>query len=90
MEKLNKEKKKGSNKNGLIIAFIVILLAVNAVQLFLGLNKSKLIEEKDHTIAEKQVTIDSTNAELTKVIHDLEAKKEEIARLGGDTTRLGE
>lgn len=85
-----KETQKSGSKKGLIIAFIIILLAINAVQLFLNINKSNDIAEKDKTIVEANAKIDSTTTELNKAIDDLKLKQQEIARLGGDTATLGE
>lgn len=82
-------KKSGSNK-GLLIAFIIILAAINGVQLFFNLTKSKTIKEQTATIADNKSTIDSLNVQLEAAIKELNAKKDEIAQLGGDTTRLGE
>ncbi|MFN3403132.1 MAG: chromosome segregation protein SMC [Cytophagaceae bacterium] len=85
-----KENQKSGSKKGLIIAFIVILLAINAVQLFLGLQKNDQIAEKNTKIEEQQAKIDSTTTELDKAISELKLKQEEIARLGGDVTVLSE
>jgi hypothetical protein len=82
-------KKSGSNK-GLLIAFIIILAVINLVQLFLNYTKSTTIKTQTTTIADNKVRIDSLNSELNVLLKDLEAKKAEIASLGGDTTRLGE
>ena len=82
-------KKSGSNK-GLLIAFILILAAINLVQLFLNITKSTTITTQTATISDNKVKIDSLNIQLGLLIKDLEAKKGEIASLGGDTSRLGE
>lgn len=82
-------KKSGSNK-GLLIAFILILAAINLVQLFLNITKSTTITTQTATISDNKVRIDSLNVQLSFLIKDLEAKKAEIASLGGDTTRLGD
>ncbi len=81
--------KSGSNR-GLLIAFIIILLAINGVQLFFNLTSRKTIKEQTSTIAENKTLIDSLNVQLEEAIKELNEKKEEIAQLGGDTTRLGE
>jgi organic radical activating enzyme len=85
-----KETQKSGSKKGLIIAFIIILLAINAVQLFLNINKSNDIAAKDKTIVEAKAKIDSTTLELNNAIDELKLKQQEIARLGGDTAALGE
>ncbi|MBX9851552.1 MAG: hypothetical protein K2X86_07310 [Cytophagaceae bacterium] len=84
------EPKKGGGKRGLIIAFIIILLAINGVQLWLNLSKTDEIEKKDMTIAEQKIEITNKKKELDQVIADLEQKKQELAALGADTTRLGQ
>ena len=82
-------KKSGSNK-GLLIAFIIILLAINGIQLFFNLKQNSEIKQKTATIDTNTKRIDSLNIQLDSAIKDLEAKKAEIAQLGGDTARLGE
>ncbi|HVD97362.1 MAG TPA: hypothetical protein VNB90_04095 [Cytophagaceae bacterium] len=82
-------KKSGSNK-GLLIAFIIILAAINGIQLFFNLTQNNTIKEQTTTITENKSTIDSLNVQLDAAIKELNAKKDEIAQLGGDTVRLGE
>ncbi len=82
-------KKSGSNK-GLLIAFIIILAAINGVQLFFNLSQNKTIKQQTSTLADNKTSIDSLNVQLETAIKDLNARKDEIAQLGGDTTRLGE
>jgi len=82
------ENKKGGNKRGLIIAFIIILLAINGVQLWLNLSKTEEIEKKEMTITEQKTEISSKTLELDKVIKELEQKKIELAKLGADTASL--
>ena len=82
-------KKSGSNK-GLLIAFIIILAVINGIQLFLNLTKTTTIKQQTTTIADNKLKIDSLDRELASAIKELEAKKQEIAQLGGDTTQMGE
>lgn len=84
------ENKKGGNKRGLIIAFIIILLAINGVQLWLNLSKTEEIEKKDLTIVEQKTEISNKTEELDKVLQELESKKRELARLGADTAKLAQ
>lgn len=86
---IEQPEKKGNNK-GLLIAFIIILFLINCVQFFLYYKGEKKIAEQSVTIDSNKKRIDSLNVELEKVITDLKAKQDEIAQLGGDTTRLGE
>jgi cell division protein ZapB len=84
------ENKKGGNKRGLIIAFIIILLAVNGVQLWLNLSKDQEIEKKDITIEEQKTIINNKTEEFDKVLAELNQKKAELAALGEDTARLSQ
>jgi len=84
----NPETKTSGGKRGLIIAFIIILLAINGVQLWISVSKTEEIEKKDMTIKEQKSEISNTKNELDKVIQDLEQKKRELAQLGADTARL--
>lgn len=82
------ENKKGGSKRGLIIAFIIILLGINGVQLWLNLSKTEEIQKKDLTITEQKSEISTKTIELDKVIRELEQKKAELAQLGADTATL--
>jgi hypothetical protein len=84
------ENKKNGSKKGLILAFIIILLAINAVQVWMNLSKSQEIDKKDLKIITQQVKIDSVQAKLDVAIQELEIKKMQIANLGGDTTNFAE
>lgn len=84
------ESKKSESNKGLLIAFILILLLINGVQLFFNLSQHSKIGEQTTTITDNKIKIDSLNSQLDAAIKDLNAKKDEIAQLGGDTTRLGE
>jgi hypothetical protein len=87
MAEVTENKKKGSKK-GLILAFIIILLAINAVQVWMNLSKSQEIDKKDLKILTQQTKIDSVQAKLDNAIQELEIKKMQIANLGGDTTNF--
>jgi predicted nuclease with TOPRIM domain len=79
---------KGGSKKGLIITFIIFMLAVNGVLIFLNFNKSAQLEEKDLTIVDQKKDIEAKNTELKAAIAELEAKKIELGKYGADTTRL--
>ena len=87
MNDTDKTTKSGSKK-GLIIAFIIFMLAVNGVLIYLNFNKSSQIEEKELTIVDQKKEIDTKNIELKAAIAELESKKIELGKLGADTTRL--
>ena len=84
------EPRKSGSKKGLIIAFIIFMLAINAVLIFLNFNKSSELNGKDETIAMQQAKIDTVTVQLDQAIQELEQKKNELAALGADTARLGE
>jgi len=82
------EPNKSGSRKGLIIAFIIFMLAVNGVLIFLNFNKSAQLEEKDIAIVDQKKEIDTKNTELKAAIQELEEKKMELAQYGADTTRL--
>lgn len=84
---MEKGEKKGSKK-GLIIAFIIFMLAVNGVLIYLNFNKTAVIEEHEVTIVHQKKEIDTKTSELKAAIEELEVKKMELAQYGADTTRL--
>jgi cell division protein ZapB len=75
------EKKKGGSKKALILAFIIILLAINAVQVWMNINNSKELDKSNKTIVNQQTKIDSISVQLDEAIKDLESKKQQIAQL---------
>jgi hypothetical protein len=83
--------KNGNNRGflGLLIAFIIILLAINIVQLFFNLKQNRQIETHTETIDKTNYKLDSLSRNLDIAIGDLERSKKELAALGGDTARLG-
>ena len=93
MTEANEDKKK-NNRKGLIIAFIIILLAINSIQLWINYKNSSVstavIKEKDSTITSQKFRIDSVSVQLNNAITELEEKKTQLAKLGGDTAKLGE
>jgi hypothetical protein len=84
----SEKNEKSGSKKGLIIAFIIFMLAVNGVLIFLNFNKSAQIEEKEVTIVDQKKEIDTKSRELKEAIAELEVKKMELAQYGADTTRL--
>jgi predicted nuclease with TOPRIM domain len=76
-----------NSRKGVIIAIIVILLIINGVQLFLRMRDNKQHEaEKTAVIQEK----DQAMSSLDSLRSELQVRYDEIAKLGGDTTSLGE
>jgi cell division protein ZapB len=82
------ENKESSGKKGLIIAFIVILLAINAIQFFMNLDKSDTIETQQVTIQGQEKDISGMMAKLDSVETELVLKRKEILRLGGKVSEL--
>lgn len=80
-----------NSRKGLIIAIIVILLIINGVQFFLRMRANEKHEaEKTAVIQEKDKAISTANASLDSLRSELQVRYDEIAKLGGDTTSLGE
>lgn len=88
-ETQKKEEQQGSKK-GLIVAFIIILLAINAIQLYFNLTQNSKISEQGTKIENQNSEIKDLTAKITAAQQELEQRKNEIAQLGGDTTRLSE
>ena len=76
---------KGNGKKGILIGIVVILLAINGVQFFLGEQKKKelntTIETKNDELKAYSIQVDSLQQEARKQL-------EQIKELGGDTTAL--
>jgi cell division protein ZapB len=56
----------------------------------MNINNSKELDKSNKTIVNQQTKIDSISVQLDEAIKDLESKKQQIAQLGGDTTKFGE
>lgn len=82
------ESKEGKSKKGLIIGFIVILLAINTVQFFMNLNKTETIQSQEATIKTQETDISGMMVKLDSVETELTQKRQEIIRLGGKVTEL--
>lgn len=77
-------------KKGLIIGIIIILLLINGIQYFLGTQKETQIQEKIVLIKEGENKNKALASELDSLGGEMKKRYDEIARLGGDTSRLGE
>jgi len=84
----NSESKNNQTKKGLIIAFIILLLAINAIQFFKGSTKSKTIVSQKQTIQTQEKNITGMMAKLDSVETELIAKRKEILSLGGKVEAL--
>lgn len=84
----NNESKNSQSKKGLIIAFIAILLAVNAVQFFMNQNKTQTIEEQTQTIQHQEHDISGMMVKLDSVETELTQKRAELVKLGAKVSEL--
>ncbi len=76
---------KTSNKAGIIIALLSIIVVVESVKIYLDFkDKVEITEQKDN--AEEQLA--STMQRLTEIRTELDQKIEEIQKLGGDVAEL--
>ncbi len=87
-ESPKQEPKKGNNKIGLIIGFAVILLGTNGYQYWQSTQDEAIIAEKEQVITVKENDNKRLISQLDSVQVELEARAEEITRLGGDADSL--
>lgn len=88
MTESTESKKNNQSKKGLIIAFIAVLLAINAVQFFMNMDKSQTIEVQQQTIQTKEEDISGMMTKLDSVQTELSMKRAEIIKLGGKVDEL--
>lgn len=79
-----------SGKKWLLLAIIIILLLINAIQLYLQNQTKKEIEEKVVIIQNKDVEIKIFNYKLDSIKNELQTRYDELAKLGGDTATMGD
>lgn len=84
----NNENKNTQSRKGLIIAFIVILLAINGVQFFLSLQNKETIATQHETIEVQKADISNMMTKLDSVETELLEKRKEIRALGGKVEEL--
>lgn len=84
----NKDKSGGNVKKGLIIGFIIILLAANAVLVFQNVNKSNTIASQAETIENQEADITSMIAQMDSIQFELTSKRNEILKLNGKVDEL--
>ncbi len=79
------EPKKSSNKAGIIIALLLIVIIIQSVKIYLDYNdKAQIIEQK----ANVEEDLASTMQRLKEIQTELDQKIVEIKKLGGDVTEL--
>lgn len=84
----NKENSGGNVKKGLIIGFIIILLAANAVLVFQNVNKTNTISSQKETIENQEADITSMIAQMDSIQYELTSKRNEILSLNGKVDEL--
>jgi DNA repair exonuclease SbcCD ATPase subunit len=84
----NQNKIPSSNRNGLLIGLIVVLLLINALQFYLSLETKKELESKQITIEQKVDELKKAGLELDSMKRELQFKIREVEKLGGDTASL--
>lgn len=77
------DSKNSQSKKGIVIVFIAILLAINAVQFFMNLDKKQTIEVQHQTIKSQELDISGMMTQLDSVETELTLKRAEIMKLGG-------
>ncbi|CAN5260299.1 hypothetical protein BH09BAC3_BH09BAC3_22730 [soil metagenome] len=79
------EPKKSSNKAGIIIALLLIVIIIQSVKIYLDYNdKAQIIEQK----ANVEEDLAGTMQRLKEIQTELDQKIVEIKKLGGDVTEL--
>ncbi|MDX2189480.1 MAG: hypothetical protein SFY32_06435 [Bacteroidota bacterium] len=86
----DEKEKDNSGKKWLFLSIIIILLLINAIQLYLQNQARKEIQEKVVVIENKDAEIKVYNYKLDSIQRELQYRYEEIAKLGGDTASMGD
>lgn len=84
------EENNRSNRIWVFMAIIIILLAINALQLYLHNQAKKEISEKTVIIEKQETDIKIYNTKIDSLGNELQVRYNEIAKLGGDTASMGE
>lgn len=87
-KKKEEEKKGNGGKKGLIVAFILILLGVNGFQAYMTYDAKQEVKEKEGVIVEKEDTIQQKTLAIDSLIAEVNLRKDKIKELGGDVTQL--
>ncbi len=84
----NTQEKKGNSRKGLIIAFVIMLLAINSVQLYFNLTQDKKIEEQTVTITNQTKKYDSLSTVFDGKIKELKDLESKLTAMGVETDSL--
>jgi myosin heavy subunit len=76
---------KSSNKNAIFIAFLLIIIIVQSIKIYLD-SQDKVELRAENATTEQELA--STMQRLTEIQQELDAKIQEIQKLGGDITEL--
>lgn len=86
----NNSETENSGKRWLLMAIIITLLLINAIQLYLQNLSKKEIAEKTVIITDKEAEIKIYGYKVDSIQHELENRYREISQLGGDTSAMGQ
>ena len=88
MEQYEK-KQENTGKKWLLIAIVFILLCINGIQFYLQNISKKQIVEQTIIISDKDAEIKIYGYKLDSIRTELQSRYQELAKLGGDTTEMG-
>src|SRR6478735_382113 len=84
----NTQEKKGNSRKGLIIAFVIMLLAINSVQLYFNLTQHKEIDEQKVTIVNQTKKYDSLSTVFDSKIKELKDLQAQMTAMGIENDSL--
>ncbi len=82
------EKSQNNGRTSLVIGLVLLLLGLNGYLFYLNQNGNQKIAQQQDTIKTKDITIALAKDNADSLTSELDAKIEQIQRLGGDTTEL--
>lgn len=82
--------KDNSSKKYLLLGIVIVLLLINAIQFYLQTQQKQEIQEKIVVIENKDAEIKVYGYKIDSIGAELQARYDELAKLGGDTTTMGE
>ncbi|MFN0049256.1 MAG: hypothetical protein ACKVOU_09050 [Cytophagales bacterium] len=86
----NNSETENSGKRWLLMAIIITLLIINVIQLYLQNQSKKEIAEKTVVITNKDAELKIYGYKVDSIQNELESRYREIAKLGGDTSAMGQ
>ncbi len=82
--------KDNSSKKFLLLGIVIVLLLINAIQFYLQTRQKQEIQEKTVVIENKDAEIKVYGYKMDSIGTELKARYDEIAKLGGDTSTMGQ